>query len=116
MRQPDQGEQVRDLGRAGGRGADAVDLQRVGEDVVDGHARVQRRGRVLEDHGHGAAEFLAHGRVALDGGLAAEEHVPEVGACRPTSTEASVDLPQPDSPTMPTVSPRLTVKSTPLTA
>ena len=52
----------------------------------------------------------------LMAGLPWNSTSPEVGACRPTSTEASVDLPQPDSPTMPTVSPRLMVKSTPLTA
>ncbi|MNI78284.1 hypothetical protein D3C73_1346450 [compost metagenome] len=42
--------------------------------------------------------------------------LPDVGGWSPTSTDASVDLPQPDSPTMPTVSPRLMVKSTPSTA
>ena len=52
----------------------------------------------------------------LMAGLPWNRTSPDVGACRPTSTEASVDLPQPDSPTMPTVSPRLMVKSTPLTA
>ena len=41
---------------------------------------------------------------------------PEVTGCRPTMTRAVVDLPQPDSPTSPSVSPRLTLSETSLTA
>src|SRR4051812_23367825 len=41
---------------------------------------------------------------------------PEVGFSRPTSSLASVDLPQPDSPTTPSVSPRRRSMSTPSTA
>ncbi len=41
---------------------------------------------------------------------------PSVGRSRLTSILATVDLPQPDSPTMPSVSPRSSVKSTPSTA
>src|SRR3954447_18232823 len=41
---------------------------------------------------------------------------PEVGFSRPTSSLARVDLPQPDSPTMPSVSPRRSWMSTPSTA
>src|SRR4051812_45898616 len=41
---------------------------------------------------------------------------PEVGFSRPTSSLASVDLPQPDSPTPPSVSPRGSSMSTPSTA
>ncbi|CAM5660741.1 hypothetical protein SGLAM104S_05143 [Streptomyces glaucescens] len=41
---------------------------------------------------------------------------PDVGRSRLTSILATVDLPQPDSPTMPRVSPRSRVKSTPSTA
>src|SRR4051812_14342765 len=41
---------------------------------------------------------------------------PPVGFSRATSSLATVDSPQPDSPTMPTVSPRRRVRSTPSTA
>src|SRR4051812_32172748 len=41
---------------------------------------------------------------------------PLVGFSRPTSSLARVDLPQPDSPTMPSVSPRRSWMSTPSTA
>ena len=42
--------------------------------------------------------------------------VPAVGLCSRVTSRARVDLPQPDSPTSPTVSPRCTVRSTPSTA
>src|SRR5262249_46795311 len=42
--------------------------------------------------------------------------VPAVGSSNLTISRAVVDLPQPDSPTMPSVSPRLTVRLTPSTA
>ena len=42
--------------------------------------------------------------------------VPLVGSCRRTRSRPSVDLPQPDSPTMPSVSPRRTSSETPSTA
>src|SRR4051812_38407136 len=41
---------------------------------------------------------------------------PPVGFSSATRSLATVDLPQPDSPTMPTVSPRRSVRSTPSTA
>ena len=48
--------------------------------------------------------------------LPAKDTVPAVGRCRPTSTFARVDLPQPDSPTMPTVSPARMTRSAPVSA
>ena len=42
--------------------------------------------------------------------------VPLVGSCSRISIRPSVDLPQPDSPTSPSVSPRRTSRSTPSTA
>ena len=42
--------------------------------------------------------------------------VPAVGSCRRTRQRPRVDLPQPDSPTRPTVSPGMTSKVTPSTA
>lgn len=41
---------------------------------------------------------------------------PWVGGISPSSTRARVDLPQPDSPTMPSTEPRGTSRSTPFTA
>src|SRR3954470_7075793 len=41
---------------------------------------------------------------------------PDVGSTRRSSRRAVVDLPQPDSPTSPSVSPRMTSKDTPSTA
>ena len=41
---------------------------------------------------------------------------PDVGSSRRSTSRAVVDLPQPLSPTMPNVSPRLTSKDTPSTA
>jgi hypothetical protein len=41
---------------------------------------------------------------------------PSVGRWSPTSTRARVDLPQPDSPTTPTVSPAAMVRSAPVSA
>ena len=42
--------------------------------------------------------------------------VPLVGSWSRMSSRPSVDLPQPDSPTMPSVSPRRTARETPSTA
>ena len=42
--------------------------------------------------------------------------VPPVGGSRPTTIRPSVDFPQPDSPTIPKVSPRRTVSEIPSTA
>ena len=42
--------------------------------------------------------------------------VPPVGGTSPTAARASVDLPQPDSPTRPTMRPRSTVRLAPATA
>ncbi len=42
--------------------------------------------------------------------------LPEVGVCRPHMTLAVVDLPQPDSPTMPMVSPGISFSVSPRTA
>ena len=42
--------------------------------------------------------------------------MPALGGVSPSSMRASVDLPQPDSPTMPSTPPRSTLRSTPLTA
>ena len=61
-RQAYQVEQVTDLGLALPGAADAVDVERVNERVVHDHAGVERRGRVLEDHGDRAPQGPAVGR------------------------------------------------------
>ena len=48
--------------------------------------------------------------------LPAKRMSPASGSCRRTRQRARVDLPQPDSPTMPSVSPRATVSETSSTA
>jgi hypothetical protein len=67
-----------------------------------------RRGRAA------CAEMAARGWV--DGTRHSKLIRPAVGSVSRMTTRARVDLPQPDSPTRPTVSPRNTSKSTPSTA
>ncbi len=50
-----------------------VDLQRLGDDVADRHARVQRRVGVLEDHLHLAAHLAHLAAVQLGQVLAVED-------------------------------------------
>ncbi len=98
-------------------GVQAVQRERLGEHVADRHARVQRRVRVLEDDLH---------RAALRAQVAAASSSPRsrpskrdaaaVGSISRNTRRPSVDLPQPDSPTTPSVSPAARVKSTPSTA
>ena len=85
----------------------AVDPERVADDLADPLARVERGVRVLEDHLHLAPERAQlPPRERRDVGAVEESRVPLVGSCSRTSSRPSVDLPQPDSPTMPSVSPR----------
>jgi len=51
-READQLQQLRHPGTPGGRIADPVHHQRLGEDVVHAHARIERGERVLEHHLH----------------------------------------------------------------
>ena len=117
-REPDAPQHLDDLGAHGGR----VELgpmrpERLADDVADRHARVQRRERILEHDLHVALQ-----RPQLRGRELAEIAA-EHGRRGPPSTgtslriaRASVDLPLPDSPTMPSVSPGASVRSTPSTA
>ena len=95
-----------------GRGRDeAVEAQRLGEDVADRHARVERGVGVLEHHLHAPAQ-----RPDLRGDRLRDVLRPRSGssprrACGcGRSAAPRVDLPQPDSPTRPTVSPRRDVE------
>ena len=47
-----------------GLGKLGVDLQHLGDLVADGHDRVERRHRLLEDHGHARAAQVAQARAA----------------------------------------------------
>ena len=74
---------------------------------ADALARIERRVRILEDHLHLAAE-----RSQLAPRERGDVACRRSGSCRWSARAAargsrpSVDLPQPDSPTMPSVSPR----------
>ena len=74
--------------------------------------------RVLEDHLDARASRRARcgavQRLRRPG--PASRTLPSVGGMMPATMRPSVDLPQPDSPTRPTTSPRATVRSTSSTA
>ena len=77
-----------------------------GENLLDRHARIERRVGVLEDDVHAAAQ-RAHLRTrwrAAEAGLRRGLR-PRWVRCRRSRIRATVVLPQPDSPTRPSVSP-----------
>ena len=82
-----------------------------------GQARIERGVAVLEHHLHVAAQLAqrepAAPRPRPRRRRSARRHRAGSGAC---SRRASVDLPQPDSPTMPSVSPLSTTNDTSSTA
>ena len=90
--------------------------QALADDVADRHPRVERADRVLEDDLHLAPQppelFPYFAKV-----LAVERRPTRTwaGSSR-RSVRPSVDLPQPDSPTRPKISPGVTSKSTSSTA
>ena len=102
--------------------AHAVDQQRLGDDVGDRHARVERRERVLEDHLHLAPQ---RPQLGLRQGARRRPGCPTRSGSgwRPRSASSArrmqrevVVLPQPLSPTSERVSPRRIVKLTSSTA
>jgi hypothetical protein len=118
-------DQVEHLGRLLHRLAVAlllVEHDRLGDLVADGVHRVEAGHRLLEDHRDLVAADAAHLALALlDQVLALEEHL--AAAMRPGGTGISriterlvTDLPEPDSPTTPSVSPLSRWKLTPSTA
>ena len=94
------------------------DDQRLGHDVLDPAPRVERGDRVLEDHLDLGPGSRAARRRDRRGEVVALEDAPsrEVGRWTWTRARPVVDLPQPDSPTSPSVSPSATSKLTPETA
>src|SRR5690606_39958804 len=73
--EPDELEQLADGGSAAARRVDAVDRERLAHDLADGHARVERRVRVLEHHLHVAAQLLAARAGQPAHVLAVDEHL-----------------------------------------
>ena len=113
--EPHLGEGVHDP-RVDLRRGQAADLQPLADDVADGQVGVERAQRVLEDQLDVAgAALLAPGGTAQPGDLRAVEHHPAARAASPgpTTVLARVVLPEPVSPTRPTISPGHTVRLTP---
>ena len=83
----------------------------LGHRLVDRLARVERAGRVLEHHLHASRRYarsdvaVVAERLALEAGSR-----PSAGRSSPRIVRASVVLPQPDSPTSATTSPRAHVE------
>ena len=96
-RQPDLLDQFAGPRPPLGAAADALDAQRLGDDVGDRHARVERAERVLEHDLDRAPRFLP--RRGGPCGWPRKRSVPAVGSCSPATTLPSVVLPLPLSPT-----------------
>ncbi len=94
-----------------------VDLERFAHDVVHAHAGVERGVRILEDdlHGPPGVPQLTTARV-VSGRAPSRTIDPSEGSTRRRISRASVDLPEPLSPTRPRVRPTGTRRSTPSTA
>ena len=106
-----------DLGAALRRRPDAVDPEALADAVADRRPRIERRVRVLEDDLHPLPVRLE--RLALQRWRCRRRRRrsrPTVGSISRSRSRPTVVLPQPDSPTSPSVSPRRIVKLTPSTA
>lgn len=91
--------------------------QRLGNGRTDPQPGIQRRKRILKDHLQPAGiPCVIAARHAGQYGFTVEKDFPAVGGRSRTAMRASVDLPHPDSPTRPSVSPRRTESDTPSTA
>ena len=90
-----------------------VHAQALADRLAHRHARVQRRERVLEDDLHAAAHArAARARESRRRSRPSNAISPASGSIRRSASRASVDLPQPDSPTRPSVSPASSSRST----
>ncbi len=94
-----------------------LDAQRLADDLAAGHAWVERRVRILEDDVHLAPERpqLATRRTCVMS-RPLSRIVPSVGSSSRTTQLPTVDLPLPDSPTSPSISPGAIENETPSTA
>ena len=98
-------------------GAALPDAQRLGDDVLDLAARVQRRDRVLEDDLQAGADLAERsGSSTAARSTPSNSTRPLVGRGSCMIARPVVDLPQPDSPTRPRVSPSRTSRLMPETA
>ena len=120
-RDPDQAEQLdRPLRAPAARATSSCTLDHLRDLPADPVVRMQARERILEDHRDPGA---AH-RAQLLGGHGEQVAPLEQRAARDASRPASARrssgaatlLPEPDSPTMPSVRPRSTANETPRTA
>ena len=94
-----------------------VDGQRLADDRADRHARIERGERVLEDDLHVAAERAERSRRRAAVTLRPSNQIsPAVGSISRRMQRPVVDLPEPDSPTSPSVSPLAMSKLTLSTA
>ena len=91
--------------------------ERVADGVADGHRRVERGVRVLEDELHPLAQRpeVPFGQVRRSSGRRARSSRRSTWT-RDSTARQSVVLPLPDSPTSPSTSPRCSWKLTPSTA
>ena len=106
------------LARACRSGSSCGRSMRLGDDVADRHARIERAVRVLEDHLDAPAQRAQRSpRRACVEVDAVEQDLARRSAARAAGCSGPiVVLPQPDSPTRPSVSPRRMSKLTPSTA
>ncbi len=107
--QPHQRQQLGDPARHRAVGTMRCTAQRLAQGLAHGHARVERAVRVLEHHLH--APVVARRRPARQRAARPRRRnrpARRRASTSRTSARASVDLPQPDSPTTASVSPRCT--------
>ena len=88
-----------------------VDGQRLADDRADRHARIERGVRILEDDLHVAAERAQRARPSAVTSAPLNQTSPELGSISRRMQRPVVDLPQPDSPTSPSVSPARDVEA-----
>ena len=98
-----------------------VGLQVLADLQADGQHRVERRHRLLEDHGDLAPAHLRAARRSGSASRFAPRQSTSPLTCRGGRTSRTIErsvtlLPEPDSPTRPSTSPAPTSRSTPSTA
>ena len=87
---------------------DAVDLQRLGDDRKNAHTRIEAGVWVLKYDLHLAAAAACISRLRIPTMFSPFEYTsPLVGSSSRKIQRPTVDLPQPDSPTSPSVSPAI---------
>ena len=89
-----------------------MDHQRLVDDRLDAHPRIERRVGILEDHLHVPPRLAQRPPVEREHVLALNATWPDVGSIRRRMQRPVVVLPLPDSPTRPNVSPCSTENDT----